>query len=362
MKRTLLIATLTGVLGACTHKQADAPLVKAMPMEKEIKTEYVEVPSPRPLPGQLKPLPRKYQKSVPVPVVKGTKNNAASNQNSDKANGLTLAEKAADEKTIEETLQSLTPASGNDSSKDVVAAANAKAVVAPEEEGFINSIMVYDYMEGALYQLYAAPQHITSIMLQPGEKLMSVASGDTVRWVVNDIMSGTGDNQKVHVLVKPVKPGLATNILITTDKRVYNIEAHSDAETYMASLSWNYPQSTIIRNQEATKTIAGNGSAVDTQVQLSALHFGYTVDGKDNIPWKPERVFDDGLKTYIEFPATLKAYEAPVLFISTSANATQLVNYRKKGDFYIVDRLFDKAELRVGEKKQDIITIRRQGA
>jgi type IV secretion system protein TrbG len=38
-----------------------------------------------------------------------------------------------------------------------------------------------------------------------------------------------------------------------------------------------------------------------------------------------------------------------------------LVNYRMRGDYYVVDRLFDAAELRLGEKHQDIVRITRGG-
>lgn len=348
MKHAWLLTGLVGILVSCAEPP-HTKLVKAAPLEKEVKTEYVEIPSPRPLPGQLKPLPRGKHSSKPV---------VAKKDNSKEPSTITLAEKAASEPTIEETLQSLSPTSSDVVPRDVIAEANIKASVGPEEEGFVNSIMEYDYMEGALYQLYAAPQHVTSIMLQSGERLLSVASGDTVRWVMNDIKSGAGDNQRVHVLVKPVKSGLATNLLITTDRHIYHIEAHSDVETYMASLSWRYPQDTLMHSQEVAQEDTGKANKVESHVQLSALHFGYKIEGK-SLAWKPERVFDDGLKTYIEFPESLKAYEAPVLFISTPSHATQLVNYRKKGDFYIVDRLFNKAELRVGEKDQDIVTIRR---
>ena len=81
----------------------------------------------------------------------------------------------------------------------------------------------------------------------------------------------------------------------------------------------------------------------------------------DSPNWRPTRVFDDGAKTYIQFPKDLSVSEAPPLFVTERKGKTaNLVNYRVKGDYYVVDRLFDAAELRLGEKDQMIVRIERQ--
>jgi len=73
-------------------------------------------------------------------------------------------------------------------------------------------------------------------------------------------------------------------------------------------------------------------------------------------------VFDDGQKTFIQFPDALTTSEAPALFITSREGTTQLVNYRVKGTYYIVDRLFDRAELRVGEKHPAVVRLTREEA
>ena len=73
------------------------------------------------------------------------------------------------------------------------------------------------------------------------------------------------------------------------------------------------------------------------------------------------RVVDDGQKIYIQFPEGLAVSEAPPLFITDGDDKIgKLVNYRVKGEYYIVDRLFDFAELRLGEKNQTIVRIERE--
>ena len=77
--------------------------------------------------------------------------------------------------------------------------------------------------------------------LQPGEELVSVSAGDTVRWVVGDTISGSGDTARAHVLVKPISAGIRTNLMIATDRRTYHLELESTDGGYMAALSWRYP-------------------------------------------------------------------------------------------------------------------------
>ncbi len=40
----------------------------------------------------------------------------------------------------------------------------------------------------------------------------------------------------------------------------------------------------------------------------------------------------------------------------------ELVNYRVRGRYYVVDRLFRAAELRLGEKRQQVVRIARADA
>src|SRR3546814_10666249 len=99
--------------------------------------------------------------------------------------------------------------------------------------------------------LYASPERITDIALQPGETITSVAAGDTVRWTVGDTTSGSGAEQRTHIFVKPYSAGLRTNLVITTSRRVYHIELESRSSGAMAALSWTYPH----RSEEHTSEL-----------------------------------------------------------------------------------------------------------
>ena len=238
--------------------------------------------------------------------------------------------------------------------------ANAAARVQPVRDGFLNAVQVYPFSGGALYQVYTAPGQITDIALQEGEQLVGsgpVAAGDTVRWIIGDTESGAGASKKVHILVKPTRPSLVTNLVINTDRRTYLVELRSTEKTYMASVSWQYPEDQLIalRRQNAA---AATAAPVDAGIDVTKLGFRYQITG-DTPPWRPLSAFDDGAKVYIEMPRGLSQGEAPPLFVIGPEGDGQLVNYRVRQNYYIVDRLFAAAELRLGGDHQQIVRISR---
>lgn len=238
-----------------------------------------------------------------------------------------------------------------------VEAANRAATREPSSAGYINAVQVYPWTEGALYRLYAAPERVSDIALQPGEKLVAVSAGDTVRWVIGDTSSGAGADARVHVLVKPFAPGLVTNMVITTDRRAYHLALESTDRTAMAAISWTYPQDRLVALQRQNVR-AEQARPLAEGVALTNLRFRYAITG-DNPPWRPVRAWDDGNKAYIEFPARLDQGEAPPLFVVGPLGQSQLINYRVSGNHYIVDRLFGAAELRLGENPQAVVRISR---
>ena len=238
-----------------------------------------------------------------------------------------------------------------------VDAANRSATREPTAAGYVNAVQVYPWSDGALYRLYTAPEKVSDIALQPGEQLVAVSAGDTVRWVIGDTVSGTGDTRQAHVLVKPFAPGLHTNMVITTARRTYHIALDSTDATAMAAVSWTYPQDQLMVLQRENAQ-AQAAKPVATGIDLDNLHFRYVISG-DDAPWRPVRAWDDGAKVYIEFPSRLDQGEAPPLFVVGPTGDSQLVNYRVSGHYYVVDRLFAAAELRLGDKPQQVVRISR---
>jgi type IV secretion system protein TrbG len=234
--------------------------------------------------------------------------------------------------------------------------ANAAARIEPRQEGYYNAIQIYPWSEGALYQVYATPGQITNIALEPGEALTGagpIAAGDTARWIIGDTESGSGTSRRVHILVKPTRPDIATNLVITTDRRTYMLELKSRDDPYMPAVAWAYPQP--LATQRATPTTPRIPAA-------SARHYRYGLQG-DSPPWRPVTVFDDGRRVYIVFPAGIVQGEMPPLFVLGSDGEPQIVNSRIFRHILIVDRIFAAAELRLGsgDRQQTVRIVRTDG-
>jgi type IV secretion system protein VirB9 len=235
-----------------------------------------------------------------------------------------------------------------------VANANAAARVEPRREGYYNAIQVYPWSEGALYQVYAAPGQVTDITLEPGESLTGagpIAAGDTARWIIGDTESGSGVTRRVHVLVKPTRADITTNLVITTDRRIYMLELRAGANPYMPAVAWAYPQ----------LPASGRAGVPATPVipAVTARNYRYTLSG-GNPPWRPIAVYDDGRRVYVEFPRGIVQGEMPPLFVIGAEGDLQIVNSRIYQNVLIVDRLFSAAELRLGSgDRQQTVRISR---
>jgi P-type conjugative transfer protein TrbG len=245
-----------------------------------------------------------------------------------------------------------------------VAAAKTGATTQPSTDGFLNAIQYYDFAPGEVYAAVTSPGYVTTIALAAGERLITAAAGDTTRWVVQSVESGSGPTAQTLLLVKPRRAGLQTNLLITTDQRIYTLDLTStEGSVYHTMIAWNYPfgDAVMIRNQVADEQ-AQASAVIARGIDLSTANFNYLILRQRHAatpPWCPLRAFDDGKKTFIQFPPKVAVTEAPPLFVMGRHGDAQLVNYRVNGDWYIVDRLFDKAELRLGESPQTIIGIAR---
>lgn len=261
------------------------------------------------------------------------------------------------------TLMLASPALAQPSPKDAasISASNEAATRGPNDASLVGALHEFAYERGALYAVQASPQRITDIALEPGETLLSVSAGDTTRWIVGDAQSGIAGNLQSHILVKPNAANLATNLVIMTDRRVYHIDLKSTSGAAMASVAWRYPVEMTLTNRQppAPPPPAQPAAAAPTSPVFTpeTLNLRYRIDG-DKPDWRPLSAFDDGKQVYIEMPDNL--IEAPPLSV-IGDEGLEAVNYRIRGKYYIVDRLFKKAELRLGSGwTQKRVTIIRQ--
>jgi len=212
----------------------------------------------------------------------------------------------------------------------------------------------YLFSEPSLYELIAAPGRITDIVLEPGETLVEanpIAAGDTARWVIGDTSSGEGESRRVHVLVKPTQDDLSTNLLINTSRRTYHLQMRASSRAFLAQIAWRYPARSAApaaKDQHHDEAVVAKPPvAVADPVRLN---FDYRVKGAAR--WRPARVYDDGVRTFIEFGPSIVLTDLPPLFlIGPDGKGAELINYGVVERRLVIDRLFDRAELRIGLKR-----------
>jgi P-type conjugative transfer protein TrbG len=190
------------------------------------------------------------------------------------------------------------------------------------------------------------------IELEPGEIVLSRIAGDTERWEIVPAPAGP-DGRTTLVVVKPRDCDVSTNLVLATDRRVYDLaldappcsktsgSATNPQQTYVRHVRFYYPDDTAAewsRREHASVT-----------TDLAALNFQYRIKKDKQFPWAPAQVFDDGTRTYIKLPPEATRTALPVLFVLEADGKKTLVNYTLiGGDTYVTDRLFDRAVLVVG--------------
>ncbi|BAM05424.1 TrbG/VirB9 family P-type conjugative transfer protein [Phycisphaera mikurensis] len=252
------------------------------------------------------------------------------------------------------------------------------ALVAAGDGRSLRSGVHHFWRPGTVYQVRTRPGFLTSLLLEPGERVISRAAGDTERWMVEETRVGEGSAAQVTLLVKPVSAPLATNLVVTTDRRLYQLELLADADdanAFQSLVAWTYPGGAVVPGLPAASdaggavqeagagAAAGGGNPIVANV--GALDFDFAVRPRKprRAPrWTPLRVFHDGHKTFIQFPPHVLQTEAPPLFVRRpGSREDELVNYRVVNGLYVVDTVFDTAVLKVGKDAADEVVIAYEG-
>jgi len=247
------------------------------------------------------------------------------------------------------------------SGRAAIAIANQAARAPSRSDGFVGGVQVFAWSPGRVFEVWTAPLRVTTLTLGEGETLVSKAAGDTIRWQIGEVASGSGAARRTHVLLKPLERGLETNLVLTTNRRVYLLDLKSGAaEAFNAGIAWDEPAPPAAGARSGTSGEERKEAdpLVTPQGPLDA-RYRIAPQGR-RARWTPSSVFNDGTRTFIAFDADLQVDEAPVLFVLTPDGEAQMVNYRQQGGLFVVDRLFDRAELRLGDRRPQVVRILRQ--
>jgi len=210
-----------------------------------------------------------------------------------------------------------------------------------------DSQMVFAYAPNQIYKIYGKVGYLTDLQFKSGEKVTFVGGGDTAKWMI----ASADTNGTPHLYIKPINQSSTTNLIVNTTKHTYQIIVVA-GDWYNPMVTWSYSSEEQLANilqQKKDEQIYTGTLNISSPDQL---HFNYKIKG--DADWAPTMVFDDGEKTYVKFDKMAK--KMPILFIKEPGKRElSLVNYRIKGNYYIVDKVFTQAELRISD--QDKITI-----
>jgi len=264
-----------------------------------------------------------------------------------------------------------------------------KAVRTASEGRFLNASLVQPFTDNMIYEVKVQVGRITTIRLEPGEDITSLEASDssTLQFATSQV--GRGSTLSRVIVLKPSAEFATNNLQIVTTHRLYLIDlvmADPGSEAYHRMVQWSYPTihlpiaplqpmqaapaaprygvasapAPVGYQPEMPQLASAGPDSVPRPARLWDLNFGYVVSGPD-VPWKPMTVYDDGAKTVIRFSPEILARKAPALFVIDLEGAIEAVNYRVRGSSYVVDGLFDRAALQLGQDRDAVVTIARSG-
>jgi type IV secretion system protein VirB9 len=182
------------------------------------------------------------------------------------------------------------------------------------------------------------PLFVCDIVLDPGETILAMATGDSMRWILNTVMIGQ-DADTPHVLIKPTAYGLRTNLIIATDRRVCYVILVSVRHDYQYHARFYYPIADVAHITRSASD-DGDGPPVDVEHVDTA----YRISGDRHIA--PLRVLNDGSHTYIQMPKSPTAL--PVVYTVAPDGSDAITNYRFRHSMFVVDGVPNQLVLVLG--------------
>lgn len=236
---------------------------------------------------------------------------------------------------------------GNDKAVEAAFKQYTKTGKAPDiiTEGF--KIIAYSPLQQPIINV--VPYQQTVITLEPGERFTSITSGDpaNLSYLVDVSGAATGVETQ-QVLVKPSIPKLSTNLIIATDKRLYNILVVVGAKKNITrNVSFWYPNDMLNKVNESilNKNDVDLNAEKMPQLDLATANFNYKITSDDNPSWTPIRAFDDGKRTWIELPPGVDSKNVPTVLIQSDSGNMLKYNQSYYSPYLVIQGIFSQAKL-----------------
>jgi type IV secretion system protein VirB9 len=208
---------------------------------------------------------------------------------------------------------------------------------------------VVTYSEVNIVPIHGTTMITTQIAFGQDEYIKNVQNGDLGAWTAS-----IDKNLPYMMFVKPTAFHSNTNMTVVTNKHTYFFELISGGEgqedqakaTY--SVKFIYPSDQL---SEVENEILSQEQLKETEISAFAnpaqYRWNYSFHGDKSIV--PLHIFDDGKWTYFQlqpgqpFPA--------VFAVKDRSGKESVVNYRKEGNYLIVQEIDPQFTLRTGEAR-----------
>ncbi len=204
------------------------------------------------------------------------------------------------------------------------------------------------YQENNVVQVFATYGISTMIIFDEDEKFQTISLGDTDSWQVVPAEKGN------ILFVKPIARNATTNMNVVTTKRIYYLELRDNAPEAgreVFGVRFIYPEKNLnaaLRKEAEQRAAWPNIAGIDK----ANVNIDYSFSG--DVRLKPLMVFDDGAKTFFKFDRRV-----PAIFAVNADFSETLENFRKEGDYIVVDGTATQFTLRDGDQWVCIFNLRK---
>lgn len=161
----------------------------------------------------------------------------------------------------------------------------------------------FTYNENSVYEIVVSPTYATVLQLSPDEEVQDYIIGDIDYWPVTETKGGRQGT--TYVVVSAEEENLETNLIIVTNKRLYNLKMKSTINEYNSLVKWTYPDTKemILFKEQSNVTMATSPDKLNLEY--------YIANKKED--FSPLAVYDDGEFTYFKMKKNFK--NMPVVFM-----------------------------------------------
>ena len=201
-----------------------------------------------------------------------------------------------------------------------------------------------------------------AIKLQQGEQVISAVPGDPIRWSIKKTEMGPQSSIPILV-VKPKAEDITSNLIVTTDKRMYHLTLDSPpteqgSETnpmadYTREVAYYYPDEQIEQERTRVQQVQQQQASeipLGPNISLTDIDMGWRFNKGEHFPWRPLGVFAAGDKLFIQMPPS--ATTAPTLYARGPGGELRIINYSLVNGHYVAPLSFEEATLMMGVDKK----------